>query len=75
MQCSFCSKTKDQVRKFIAGPNVFICDECIELCHEMIVEEMGKDDYVSLRKNIPKPHDINNHLDQYVIGQPRAKKY
>jgi len=74
MQCSFCSKTKDQVRKFIAGPNVFICDECIELCHEMIVEEMGKDDYVSLRKNIPKPHDINHHLDQYVIGQPRAKK-
>lgn len=74
MQCSFCSKNKDQVRKFIAGPNVFICDECIELCHEMIVEEMGKDDYVSLRKNIPKPHDINSHLDQYVIGQPRAKK-
>ncbi len=73
--CSFCAKRKDEVRKFITGPSsVVICDECIELCHEMIIDEMGKDDYVSLRKNIPKPHDINQHLDQYVIGQPRAKK-
>lgn len=73
--CSFCGKRKDEVRKFITGPSsVVICDECIELCNEMILDEMGKDDYVSLRKNIPKPHDINQHLDQYVIGQPRAKK-
>ena len=75
MSCSFCGKSKEEVRKFIAGPGgVFICDECIELCNEMIIDEMGKDDYVSLRKNIPKPHDINSHLDQYVIGQERAKK-
>ena len=75
MACSFCGKSKDEVRKLITGPQaVYICDECIELCHEMVLEEMGKDDYVSLRKNIPKPHDINTHLDQYVIGQERAKK-
>ena len=75
MACSFCGKSKDEVRKLITGPKaVYICDECIELCHEMVLEEMGKDDYVSLRKNIPKPHDINAHLDQYVIGQERAKK-
>ena len=75
MACSFCGKSKDEVRKLITGPQaVYICDECIELCHEMVLEEMGKDDYVSLRKNIPKPHDINAHLDQYVIGQEKAKK-
>lgn len=75
MACSFCGKSKDEVRKLITGPQaVYICDECIELCHEMVLEEMGKDDYVSLRKNIPKPHDINAHLGQYVIGQERAKK-
>ena len=56
MACSFCGKSKDEVRKLITGPKaVYICDECIELCHEMVLEEMGKDDYVSLRKNIPKP--------------------
>ena len=75
MQCSFCSKPKVEVRKLISGPGtVYICDECVDLCHEMILEEIGKDDYVSIRKNIPKPHDINAHLEQYVIGQERAKK-
>jgi ATP-dependent Clp protease ATP-binding subunit ClpX len=75
LKCSFCGKSQEQVRKLIAGPGVYICDECIELCNEIIEEELYKnvDENVRLR-NIPKPKEINNILNQYVIGQERAKK-
>ena len=75
LKCSFCGKSQEQVRKLIAGPGVYICDECIELCNEIIEEERYKnvDDNLKLR-NIPKPKEINQILNQYVIGQERAKK-
>jgi len=73
LKCSFCGKFQDQVKRLIAGPGVYICDECIELCSEIIDEELGDDLEVEL-KNIPKPREINEILDQYVIGQERAKK-
>ena len=75
LKCSFCGKSQEQVRKLIAGPGVYICDECIELCNEIIEEELYKnvDEHLRLR-NIPKPKEINHILNQYVIGQERAKK-
>ncbi len=75
LKCSFCGKAQEQVRKLIAGPGVYICDECIELCNEIIVEELHQsvDENVRLR-NIPKPKEIHHILNQYVIGQDRAKK-
>ena len=73
LKCSFCGKTQDQVRKLVAGPGVYICDECIELCNEIIAEEFSEDVEVEL-KDVPKPHDIRAILDQYVIGQDEAKK-
>ena len=75
LKCSFCGKSQEQVRKLIAGPGVYICDECIELCNEIIEEELYKNTDESLRlRNIPKPKEINHILNQYVIGQDRAKK-
>jgi len=72
-RCSFCGKSQDQVRKLIAGPEVYICDECIGLCNEIIVEEL--DDETNLEmKNILKPREIVEILNQYVVGQERAKK-
>ncbi|MEW5866678.1 MAG: ATP-dependent Clp protease ATP-binding subunit ClpX [Bacillota bacterium] len=73
LKCSFCGKVQDQVKKLIAGPGVYICDECIELCNEIIEEELGEDADVELG-NIPKPKEIKEILDQYVIGQEDAKK-
>ena len=73
IKCSFCGKTQDQVRKLVAGPGVYICDECIELCNEIIEEEFSEDVEVEL-KDVPKPKDICAILDQYVIGQAEAKK-
>ena len=73
LKCSFCGKTQDQVRKLVAGPGVYICDECIELCNEIIEEEFSDDVEVKL-KDVPKPKDIRAILDQYVIGQDEAKK-
>jgi ATP-dependent Clp protease ATP-binding subunit ClpX len=73
LKCSFCGKYQDQVKRLIAGPGVYICDECIELCSEIIDEELGDDLEVEL-KNIPKPHEIKSILDQYVVGQERAKR-
>ncbi len=73
LKCSFCGKTQDQVRKLVAGPGVYICDECIELCNEIIEEEFSDEVEVEL-KDIPKPKEIRAILDQYVIGQENAKK-
>lgn len=73
MKCSFCGKSQEQVRKLVAGPGVYICDECIELCNEIVEEELGHEEEVDL-KDIPKPMEIRAILDQYVIGQEQAKK-
>ncbi|KAJ3196322.1 MULTISPECIES: ATP-dependent protease ATP-binding subunit ClpX [unclassified Paenibacillus] len=73
LKCSFCGKSQEQVRKLVAGPGVYICDECIELCTEIVEEELGHDEEIDL-KDIPKPKEIRNILDQYVIGQEQAKK-
>ncbi len=73
LKCSFCGKTQDQVRKLVAGPGVYICDECIELCNEIVEEEFGEETEVNFA-DVPKPHEIRNILDQYVIGQEQAKK-
>lgn len=88
LKCSFCGKTQDQVKKLIAGPDVFICDECVELCNEILDEEFfeGKDKDSSKKegsteassnedeKSIPKPHEIKAYLDEHIVGQDDAKK-
>ena len=73
LKCSFCGKTQKQVKKLIAGPGVYICDECIDLCNEIIVEELSEANTLGLSE-LPKPQTIFEFLDQYVIGQDRAKK-
>lgn len=82
LKCSFCGKSQDQVKKLIAGPEVYICDECVELCNEILDEEFfenkdkdgEKSDELNAEKPIPKPHEIKAYLDQYIIGQDDAKK-
>lgn len=73
LKCSFCGKTQDQVRKLVAGPGVYICDECIELCTEIVEEELGTEEEAEF-KDVPKPKEILSILDEYVIGQEQAKK-
>lgn len=73
LKCSFCGKTQDQVRKLVAGPGVYICDECIELCTEIVEEELGGEGDVEY-KEVPKPKEIREFLNDYVIGQDKAKK-
>ncbi len=73
LKCSFCGKNQEQVRKLVAGPGVYICDECIELCNEIIEEEIGDEPDLG-RLELPKPQEIKEVLDQYVIGQEEAKK-
>ncbi|MED3227727.1 ATP-dependent protease ATP-binding subunit ClpX [Bacillus velezensis] len=73
LKCSFCGKTQDQVRKLVAGPGVYICDECIELCTEIVEEELGTEEEVAF-KDVPKPQEIREILNEYVIGQDQAKK-
>ena len=72
--CSFCGKKQDEVKKLIAGPTVYICDECIELCNDIIVEEVERDDNTVKHTNVPKPKEIYASLNEYVIGQEDAKK-
>ncbi len=73
LYCSFCGKSQHEVRKLIAGPSVFVCDECVELCNDIIREEL-EDRAERTRDKLPKPHEIKKVLDEYVIGQERAKK-
>src|SRR6187455_1198195 len=72
--CSFCGKSQDEVRKLIAGPTVYICDECIDLCNDIIAEECDQEEGLTSTSSVPKPGEIKKVLDQYVIGQERAKK-
>lgn len=82
LKCSFCGKSQDQVKKLIAGPEVYICDECVELCNEILDEEFFENkekdgenaEELNAEKPIPKPHEIKAYLDQYIIGQDDAKK-
>jgi len=74
LTCSFCGKSQREVRKLIAGPSVYICDECVELCNDIITEEYEREDYYASRALVPKPKEIKVHLDDYVIGQEVAKK-
>ncbi len=73
LRCSFCGKGQDEVKKLIAGPTVYICDECVELCNDIIAEEYEREE-AARATSIPKPAEIKTILDQYVIGQERAKK-
>src|SRR5512140_3609679 len=72
--CSFCGKSQDEVRKLIAGPTVYICDECIDLCNDIIAEECDQEEGLASTSAVPKPSEIKKVLDQYVMGQERAKK-
>ncbi len=74
LNCNFCGKPQKEVKKLIAGPGVYICDECIELCNDIIYEDSVKAVSKTALDNVPKPHEIKEHLDMYVIGQARAKK-
>ncbi len=73
LRCSFCGKSQHEVRKLIAGPNVYICNECVEVCLDIIAEDRANEAQAH-RVPLPKPHEIKEHLDEYVIGQERAKK-
>ncbi len=74
LTCSFCNKSQKDVRKLIAGPSVYICDECVELCNDIVTEEYEREDYYAARALVPKPIEIRRHLDDFVVGQERAKK-
>ncbi len=74
LSCSFCGKSQKEVKKLIAGPTVYICDECIELCNDIIAEEYGREESASPTSKVPKPAEIKTILDDYVIGQERAKR-
>ena len=73
LYCSFCGKSQHEVKKLIAGPSVYVCDECVELCNDIILEEMEEETSTAIRK-LPTPQEIHNLLDDYVIGQEKAKK-
>ena len=72
--CSFCGKTQDEVRKLVAGPSVYICDECVELCNDILTEELDDGSSHSPKLAVPTPKDLKVALDEYIIGQDHAKK-
>ena len=72
LRCSFCGKSQDEVRKLIAGPTVYICDECIDLCNDIILEEGAAAKRES--KRLPTPRELDQRLDEYIVGQSEAKK-
>ncbi|MBV1951620.1 MAG: ATP-dependent Clp protease ATP-binding subunit ClpX [Cycloclasticus sp.] len=74
LTCSFCGKNQHEVRKLIAGPSVFVCDECVELCNDIIKEELEESNASDTHAELPKPSEIKDELDKYVIGQKQAKK-
>ena len=75
LYCSFCGKSQHEVRKLIAGPSVFICDECVELCNDIIREEVSEAAQSGEAAKLPVPTEIKEILDEYVIGQEQAKEY
>ncbi len=74
LQCSFCGKSQDDVRKLVAGPNVYICDECVDLCNDILSEELVEQKANHFANDLPTPVEIHEYLDKYVIGQTQAKK-
>ena len=74
LYCSFCGKSQHEVKKLIAGPSVFICDECIELCNDIVRDEIAGDQGKGAKTDLPTPREISALLDQYVIGQDQAKR-
>jgi ATP-dependent Clp protease ATP-binding subunit ClpX len=74
LYCSFCGKSQHEVRKLIAGPSVFVCDECVDLCNDIIREEIQEKSEDTDHRHLPSPEEIRNTLDEYVIGQDKAKK-
>ena len=74
LHCSFCGKNQREVKKLIAGPNVYVCDECIQLCNDIIAEEIEKEELTDTKRKIPDPKEIRKILDDYIIGQDQAKK-
>ena len=74
LRCSFCEKTQDEVRKLVAGPSVYICDECVELCQDILSEELDSATPATFNKHLPAPKEIKEYLDRYIIGQDKAKK-
>ena len=73
LRCSFCNKSQNDVRKLIAGPTVFICDECVRVCNDIIDDDQGVDSDAKAHP-LPKPHEVKTYLDEYVIGQEKTKK-